>query len=62
MKPIFVPKSESQPCPYCNKPFFRQTNLTKHLLQAHRDGEYMASQFHADLYRRWQNRFKRRKH
>lgn len=43
-------------CPFCHKLFMQEKPLFKHIVQAHRNGEYMAYSFHADLYSRWQDR------
>jgi hypothetical protein len=46
-------------CPFCHKLFMQEKALYKHIVQAHRDGEYMSYTFHANLYARWQERFPR---
>lgn len=43
-------------CPFCQKLFTQEKALFKHVLQAHRNGEYMSYSFHADMYARWQQR------
>ncbi len=46
-------------CPFCQKLFMQEKALFKHIVQAHRNGEYMAYSFRADMYSRWQDRLPR---
>jgi uncharacterized C2H2 Zn-finger protein len=46
-------------CPVCSKLFFNEKALYGHILQSHRDGQYMSYNMNADLYQRWQERIPR---
>ena len=46
-------------CPFCQKLFLQEKALFKHIVQTHRDREYMAHSFRADMYSRWQERLPR---
>ncbi len=49
-------------CPVCAKMYMVEKLLYQHIMIAHQDGERMAYDMQADLYRRWQERNPRRNH
>jgi uncharacterized C2H2 Zn-finger protein len=46
-------------CPVCAKMFLEERALYQHIIRAHQQGEQMAYDMRADLYRRWQERIPR---
>jgi uncharacterized C2H2 Zn-finger protein len=46
-------------CPFCQKLFMQEKPLFKHIVDAHRNCEYMSYSFRADMYARWQERIPR---
>ena len=47
-------------CPICTKMYMEEKALYLHIMRAHADGQRMAFDLRADLYRRWQERIPRR--
>jgi hypothetical protein len=47
-------------CPACAKMFLEEKTLYLHIMRAHQDGQRLAYDLRADLYRRWQERIPRR--
>jgi hypothetical protein len=46
-------------CPVCSKMFLEEKNLYLHIMRAHKDGQSLAYDLRADLYKRWQERVPR---
>lgn len=46
-------------CPTCAKLFMEEKALYLHIMRVHTDGQQLAYDLEADLYRRWQNRLPR---
>ena len=46
-------------CPTCAKMYLEEKALYLHIMRAHGDGQQMAFDLQADLYRRWQSRLPR---
>ena len=49
-------------CPVCTKMYMEEKALYLHIIKAHQDGERLAYDLRADLYRRWQERIPRHHH
>ncbi len=46
-------------CPICAKIYLEEKPMYMHIMRAHQDGQRMAYDLRADLYRRWQERIPR---
>jgi hypothetical protein len=46
-------------CPICAKMYLEEKAMYLHIMRAHQDGQRMAYDLRADLYRRWQERIPR---
>ena len=46
-----------QLCPVCRKLFLSETGMYKHIIDVHKDGEYLSYNLQATLYQRWQGRY-----